>query len=731
MTFEPLLPEGTSVQVIAPDMPLRPLDYKAPEGGVRPGAFVEVPLGPRRVKGVVWGPGAGDFPLEKLKAISNVLDAPPLPRDLRDFLERAAGYTLTPLPLMVRLATRVPGLGDPPQMRRLLRATGHRPEKLTEARARVLDALEEFGGAALPLADLTRAAGVGSSVVKGLISMGAIREEEVAKDAPYPRLDPARPGRPLSEDQAAAAESLRQGLRSGSYGTTMLKGVTGSGKTEVYLEAVAECLAIGKQALVLLPEIALTADFMARVEARFGARPGEWHSGMTTTERRRLWKMCAEGGVGMVAGARSALFLPFQDLGLIVVDEEHDTSYKQEDGVYYSARDMAVLRASMGGARVVLASATPSLETWVNAHEGRYGRIDLLSRFGTAELPEMRAVDLRKSGLPSGKWIAPEVADAIQGRLQAGEQSLLFMNRRGYAPVTICRACGNQIACNHCDARMVEHRYLGKLVCHQCGDSRPVPPECPSCHVEGKLVAIGPGVERMAEEAQALFPEAKVKILSSDLYTSSRALKADIEAIAGGEGDIIVGTQIVAKGHNFPLLTLVGVVDADLGLQGSDLRAAERTFQLMRQVAGRAGRTGRRGLALLQTHQPEHPVIRAILSGDEEGFWRTEAEARKLHAMPPYGRLAGIIITANDPKVAFDIGNHLARSARPLQAIGAEVWGPAPAPIARIEGRHRVRLLIKASRRAPLQAALTDWLKGLKLPANARVAVDIDPQSFL
>jgi len=712
-------------------MPLRPLDYKAPEGGVRPGAFVEVPLGPRRVKGVVWGPGTGDFPLEKLKAISNVLDAPPLPQDLRDFLERAATYTLTPLPLMVRLATRVPGLGDPPQMRRLLRATGQRPEKLTEARARVLDALEELGGAALPLAELTRAAGVGSSVVKGLISMGAIREEEVAKDAPYPRLDPSRPGRPLSEDQAAAAESLRQGLRSGRYGTTMLKGVTGSGKTEVYLEAVAECLAMGKQALVLLPEIALTADFMARVEARFGARPGEWHSGMTTTERRRLWKMCAEGGVGMVAGARSALFLPFQNLGLIVVDEEHDTSYKQEDGVYYSARDMAVLRASMGAARVVLASATPSLETWVNAHEGRYGRIDLLSRFGTAELPEMRAVDLRKSGLPSGKWIAPEVADAIQGRLQAGEQSLLFMNRRGYAPVTICRACGNQIACNHCDARMVEHRYLGKLVCHQCGDSRPVPPECPSCHVEGKLVAIGPGVERMAEEAQALFPEAKVKILSSDLYTSSRALKADIEAIAGGEGDIIVGTQIVAKGHNFPLLTLVGVVDADLGLQGSDLRAAERTFQLMRQVAGRAGRTGRRGLALLQTHQPEHPVIRAILSGDEEGFWRTEAEARKLHAMPPYGRLAGIIITANDPQLAFDIGNHLARSARPLQAIGAEVWGPAPAPIARIEGRHRVRLLIKASRRAPLQAALTDWLKGLKLPANTRVAVDIDPQSFL
>lgn len=722
---------GVAVQVIVPDMPLRPLDYRAPEGGVAAGSFVQVPLGPRKVNGVVWGPGAGGYPLEKLKPVAAVLDAPPLPADLRGFLERAAAYTLTPLPLMVKLATRVPGLGDPPQMRRLIRATGTTPDKLTEARTRVLEALAELGGAALPLADLCRAASVGSSVVKGLITQGALREEEVPKDAPYPRLNPALPGRPLSDDQAGAANILRGGLRAHSYGTVMLKGVTGSGKTEVYLEAVAECLAQGRQALVLLPEIALTADFMARVEARFGARPGEWHSGMTSTERRRLWKMCAEGGVGMVAGARSALFLPFRDLGLIVVDEEHDTSYKQEDGVYYSARDMAVLRAAMGSARVVLASATPSLETWVNADEGRYSRIDLHSRFGTAELPEMRAVDLRKSGLPNGRWIAPELAQAVEGRLAAGEQSLLFMNRRGYAPVTICRACGQQVACNHCDARMVEHRYLGRLICHQCGDTRPVPKECPSCKVEGKLAAIGPGVERMAEEAQALFPQAKVKILSSDLYTSSRALKADIEAIAAGEGDIIVGTQIVAKGHNFPLLTLVGVIDADLGLQGSDLRAAERTFQLMRQVAGRAGRTGRKGLALLQTHQPEHPVIRAILSGDEEGFWRTEAEARRVMSMPPYGRLAGIIITANDPQVAFDIGNHLARSTQPLQAIGAEVWGPAPAPIARIEGRHRVRLLIKASRRAPLQAALAEWVGKLKLPANARVAIDIDPQSFL
>jgi primosomal protein N' (replication factor Y) len=724
------LPAGSTVTVLTPDMPLRPLDYLS-EAPVAPGAFVVVPLGPRQVVGVVWGPGSGGFDRARLKPVSAVLDVPPMQDGLRNFLTRAADYTLTPLPAMLRLATRVPGLADPPAMRRLIRATGKPPARATEARARVLAVLADLGGAGLPLADLCREAGVGTSMVKALVEQGVLAVGEVPRDAPYPRLDPAASGPGLTPDQAAAAAVLRGGLRAGGYGTTLLKGVTGSGKTEVYLEAVAEVLAQGRQALVLLPEIALTEGFLTRVDSRFGARPGEWHSGVTAAERRRLWAMAATGGVGLVVGARSALFLPFRDLGLIVVDEEHDTSYKQEDGVLYHARDMAVLRASLEGARVVLASATPSLETWVNAQAGRYGRVDLTARFGPQDLPEMRAVDLRAAGLPANRWIAPDLAQAVTARLAAGEQALLFLNRRGYAPVTICRACGHQIGCDQCDARMVEHRFQQRLVCHQCGANRPIPTACPACGVEGRLAAIGPGVERMAEEAATLWPEARVKILSSDLYSSARALKEDIAAIAAGEADIIVGTQIVAKGHNFPLLTLVGVIDADLGLQGSDLRAAERTFQLMRQVAGRAGRAERPGVALLQTHQPDHPVIRAILSGDEEAFWAAEAAARQAAGMPPYGRLAGIILSGTDAQATFAAAEALVRAAAPLHAIGAQVWGPAPAPIARVRGRHRVRLLVKAAKGAPLQPAIAAWVGSVRLPPAIRLAIDIDPQSFL
>jgi primosomal protein N' (replication factor Y) len=588
-----------------------------------------------------------------------------------------------------------------------------------------------MGGAGLTLGELSAAAGVSPGVVKGLVGAGAVLEQEAPRDAPFPRLDPARPGPVLSAAQAEAAARLVAGVAGGRYGTTLLKGVTGSGKTEVYLEAVAACLARGRQALVLLPEIALTAEFLARVEARFGALPGEWHSGVTQTERRRVWKMCGEGGVQLVVGARSALFLPFRDLGLIVVDEEHDTSYKQEDGVLYNARDMAVLRASIEEAQVVLASATPSLETWANAEAGKYARLDLPGRFGAADLPEMRAIDLRAETMEPGRWISPTLAAAVVERIGRGEQALLFLNRRGYAPVTVCRACGHQIGCDHCDARMVEHRFQGRLVCHQCGATKPMPEACPSCGVAGRLAPVGPGVERLAEEVAARFPEARVAVLSSDLFGSARALKEAIAGIAAGAADIIIGTQIVAKGHNFPLLTLVGVIDADLGLQGSDLRAAERTFQLMRQVSGRAGRGERPGLALIQTAQPAHPVIRAILSGDEESFWRAEAREREALAVPPYGRMAAIILSSPDVQEVFDFGAALAARTGPLAAVGAQVFGPAPAPIARIRGRHRVRLLVKAPKGAAIQPALAAWVAQVRRPANLRLAIDIDPQSFL
>lgn len=722
-------PESARVAVLTAEPIGRPLDYLAPEGGCYPGAFVEVPLGPRRVVGVVWGPGEGRFATEKLRPVGRVLDVPPMRAELQAFLIRMADYTMTALPGVLRLATRTPGLFDAPGARRIYRLCGPVPERLTEARQKVVAALQAQGGAGFYLTELAQLAGVTPQVVKGLVAMGVLSEAEQPRDLPYPRLDPVMPGKALSVDQAAAAAALRAGA--GDFGVTLLKGVTGSGKTEVYLEAVAECLARGRQALVLLPEIALTSEFLARVEARFGARPGEWHSGATQSERRRLWRMVASGGAQMVVGARSALFLPFQDLGLIVVDEEHDTSYKQEEGALYHARDMAVLRASLAGAQVVLASATPSLESWVNAASGKYRRIDLQNRFGVSELPQMRPIDMREERIEAVHWISPSLVGAVQATLSRGEQAMLFLNRRGYAPVTLCRACGQQIGCDQCDARMVEHRFLKRLVCHQCGETKPIPTVCPSCGVEGKLAPVGPGVERLAEEVAERFPAARVAVLSSDLFGSARALKEAVESIAQGGADIIIGTQIVAKGHNFPRLTLVGVIDADLGLQGSDLRAAERTFQLMRQVAGRAGRAEKAGLALLQTYQPEHPVIRAILGGDEEAFWRAEAEGRRAVGVPPFGRMAGIILSGPELEPLFDLGTALARNDAPLRRVGAQLFGPAPAPIARVRGRHRVRMLIKAEKTAPLQAAIKAWLRGVKLPASVRLAVDIDPQSFL
>ncbi|WP_299130257.1 primosomal protein N' [uncultured Amaricoccus sp.] len=722
--------EGAAVAVLTAEGLDRLLDYRAPEGGVSVGEFVEAPLGPRRVLGVVWGPGEGGYAPEKLRPIGRVLDAPPLRPAMRAFLIRAADYTLTPLTHMLRLASRAPGLGAPPAARPLLRLSGAAPDRMTAARARVLAAFAEYGNLGFAPGELARLAGVSGAVVKGLETQGVILREAAPRDAPLPRLDPGAPARELSPDQARAAARLRTAARAGIYSTTLLKGVTGSGKTEVYLEAVAETLRAGRQALVLLPEIALSVEFLGRIEARFGARPVEWHSGVTQALRRRGWHAVASGEAQLVVGARSALFLPFAELGLIVVDEEHDGSYKQEDGALYHARDMAVLRASIEGAAVVLASATPSLESWANAAAGKYARLDLPERFGVARLPEMAAIDMRLDPPEPGRWISAPLAAAVSERLAAGEQALLFLNRRGYAPLTLCRACGQQVGCDHCDARMVEHRFRGRLICHQCGATKPIPVKCPSCGTEGKMTALGPGVERLAEEAEALWPEARRAILSSDLADGARALKERIEIIAAGGADLVIGTQIVSKGHNFPYLTLVGVIDADLGLQGGDPRAAEKTFQLIRQVAGRAGRAERPGAALIQTHQPEHPAIQAILSGDDEGFWQAEAAARRSAGIPPYGRLVGVIVTGADEARVWDAARALGQGAQPLWAAGAELYGPAPAPIARVRGRHRVRLLVKAPKSAPLQPALRAWVAATPIHSSVRVAIDVDPQSF-
>ena len=707
------------------------LDYFAPNGGCQLGAFVEVPLGKRAVLGVIWEKGTGDLDHFKIKKVTRVLDITPMREEFRKFLVSAARYTLTPTSAMLRSATRVPNLLDPLLMQKVYRFSDANPKPLTEARSRVLKLMREHRDHSLILRDIENKAKVSASVIKGLVKLGALAEEERRVDQPFPDLDLSKSRKLLTDEQKTAVQDLCKEIRNGDYGTTLLQGVTGSGKTEVYLEAIAEVVGMKRQALVLLPEIALTGEFLNRVNARFGVFPAEWHSGMTATERRRIWHMVSEGNAQLVVGARSALFLPFKNLGLIVVDEEHDSSYKQEEGIFYNARDMSVLRASIGQGHVILCSATPSLETWVNAECAKYRKLTLKKRFGDSALPNIFAIDMRTEECEPQKWISPSLRQRIADRLNVGEQTLLFVNRRGYAPVTLCRACGGQVSCSHCDARLVEHRLLNRLQCHQCGVSIPIPTSCSICGAEGKLVAIGPGVERLAEEVKEYFSKARVVVLSSDMYNSIQELKATISAISRGEADIIIGTQLVAKGHNFPALTLVGVIDSDLALQGSDLRAAERTFQLIRQVVGRAGRADKPGEAVLQTYQPEHPVIRAILSSDDEAFWTAEIAERKASGMPPFGRLVSIILSGREEDAVYDIANNLVRQSKPLQHIGAQIFGPAPAPIARIRGRYRVRLLVKAKKKITLQPALSRWIAMVKLRGDIRLNVDIDPQSFM
>ena len=540
---------------------------------------------------------------------------------------------------------------------------------------------------------------------------------------------PEHPGPVLSEAQGAAAGALCEAVAAREFSVTLLQGVTGSGKTETYFEAIAEVLRQGRQALVLLPEIALSAQWLGRFERRFGVEPAVWHSDLGPARRRDTWHAVARGEAKIVVGARSALFLPFPDLGLIVVDEEHESSFKQEEGVTYHARDVAVVRARLCGAPIVLASATPSLETVANVEWGRYRHLDLPDRHGGALMPSLALVDLRDAPLERGMFLAAPVVDAVRATLGRGEQAMLFLNRRGYAPLTLCRHCGHRMQCKYCSAWLVEHRGRRSLICHHCGHTAPRPRLCPACEAEDSLAAIGPGVERIAEEAGALFPEARILVMASDLISSASAAAKAVAAIEAREVDLIIGTQMVAKGWHFPHLTLVCVVDADLGLAGGDLRAGERTLQLLYQVAGRAGRAEAPGQVLLQTYNPDHPVMQALVAGDFSGFMACEAAMRRPGHWPPFGRLAAIIVSSEQEREADRVAGELARAAP--RGDGVEVLGPAPAPLALLRGRFRRRLLLKATREVPVQKLLHAWLAGVPVPRGVRVDVDVDPVSFM
>ncbi|HLO78368.1 MAG TPA: primosomal protein N', partial [Magnetospirillum sp.] len=555
----------------------------------------------------------------------------------------------------------------------------------------------------------------------------ALERVDIRRPPTFLPPDLSRPAPELSEGQQAAADALVAAL-DGGFSVQVIDGVTGSGKTEVYFEAVAAALARGRQVLVLLPEIALSAQWLKRFTHRFGVPPAEWHSELSDAKRRETWRAVASGEARVVVGARSALFLPYADLALVVVDEEHDAAFKQEDGVSYHARDMAVVRARLGGVPAVLASATPSLETLANIQAGRYVRLHLPDRHAGAALPDIRPVDLRRHPPPRGMWLSPVLVQAIEETFAAGEQAMLFLNRRGYAPLTLCRKCGHRLQCPHCTAWLVEHRLAGRLVCHHCGHFIRPPAKCPECEAEDSFAACGPGVERIAEEAAHRFPGARVALMASDTVTGPHAAAEFVRQVADHEIDLLIGTQIVAKGYHFPMLTLVGVVDADLGLEGGDLRAAERTHQLLSQVAGRAGRAERPGRVLLQTYQPDHPVMRALISGDRDGFIASEADTRRVAGMPPYGRLAALVVSGPDANLLDDFTRRLARAAPRSDFL--QILGPAPAPLALLRGRHRRRFLIKAPRSVNLHSALRDWLSAVVPSGGIRVQVDVDPYSF-
>ncbi|WGR99688.1 primosomal protein N' [Bradyrhizobium sp. ISRA443] len=719
------------VDVLVPVALNQTYSYRIPRGmALAPGDVVCVPLGPREVVAVVWAENANPDPRlhNRLKDVSEKLDIPPLKAELRQLVDWVSNYTLSARGMVLRMTLRMGENLGPERTRLGVRLVGEAPRRLTPARRRVIEVLSD--GLLHGKSEAAREAGVSSGVIDGLVDEGTLTVEAMPPPQAPPPPDPSYAQPDFSREQRSAVDVMRTLAASGSFHVALLDGVTGSGKTEVYFEAIAENIRRGKQSLILMPEIALTGQFLDRFAQRFGVRPLEWHSELTPRTRARNWAAISEGKAPVVVGARSALFLPYADLGLIVVDEEHDQAYKQDDGAHYHARDMAVVRAHIARIPIVLASATPSVESEVNARKGRYQRVALPSRFGGQHMPHIEAIDMRRAPPPRGRFISPPLAEQIRHAIERREQALLFLNRRGYAPLTLCRACGHRFACTICDAWLVDHRFRQRLVCHHCGFSMPRPNICPHCAAEESLVAVGPGVERLQEEAASIFPEARTMVLSSDLITSIETMRSELNEIAEGRVDIIIGTQLVAKGHNFPRLNLVGVVDADLGLSNGDPRAAERTFQLLNQVVGRAGREQGRGVGYLQTHQREHPVIKALIANDREAFYASEIEIRERTGYPPFGRLASLIVSAGDRPTAEGFARKLAAVAPLDERI--QVLGPAEAPLAVIKGRYRFRLLVKSLRNVDLSQYLREWLAaGPKTKGNLKLEVDVDPQTFL
>ncbi len=713
-------------QILFPVNVETPFDYLVPHGmSVSVGDFVYAPIGKQMKLGVVWG--LADYQGgRELKEIAQVKPTRPLSAVMVEFVNWTAKYNCASLGMVLRMIIRSHKALDPSQMVTQYKPSGTLPVKMTPARQSILDRGGPFPARASEIAER---AGVSAGVVKGFASAGGLVIEEGPVDPPFGTPCTDMTGIDLTDAQIRAADGLASQVRKRAFNVSLLDGVTGSGKTEVYFEAVSEAMKDGGQALVLVPEIALTQAGMARFKARFGVEPAPWHSALGDAARRRTWREVAQGRAQLVVGARSALYLPFTDLRVVIVDEEHDTSYKQEEGVIYNARDMAVVRGMLGKHAVVLASATPSLESLVNARNGRYAHFVLPERPGAITLPHIALVDLKEDKPEKGDYLSAPLIAATANVLERGEQAMLYLNRRGFAPMIICNMCGEKLRSPDTDSWLVEHRRTGRAMCHLTGFSMPMPRSCPACKNDDCLVSVGPGVERVAEEAQRHFPEAHIEIFSSDTAGSAEEIRARMARMTSGEIDILIGTQMVVKGHNFPRLTFVGVVDGDLGLAGGDPRAGERTFQTLVQVAGRAGRADKPGHALIQTHQPDHEALIALAAGDRERFISAELAMREMLGLPPYGKLAAVIFSGLDLKLTEQTAKSFVMKAP--RAEGIEILGPSEPPIGRLRGQFRRRILVQAEQNVNLSAYMQAWRRNVKTPPKIKIQIDIDPQSFM
>ena len=700
------------------------------------GQMVLVPFGREEHVGIVYKIGkSANIDDKKIKPIKQVINLPLISHKVIMFIEKVANYNFAPKGLVLKMVLGQKTNQLPKQKVQLLGLNIKDKNldgiRITENRRAVFEFLSNEKEFEKEL--IIEKTGVSEAVINAMIKSGFLYKKDILinEESELQKINLNKHVE-LTYEQQNASDILIKKVNNG-FSATLLDGVTGSGKTEVYFEAVAEALSLNKQVLVLVPEISLTTQWLKRFEKRFGVTPYIWHSEVSIKDKAKTWKAVSLNNAKVVVGARSSLFLPYADLGIIVVDESHDHSFKQESLVNYQGRDMAVLRAHLEQIPIILSTATPDLETIVNVEEEKYDIVKLRKRYAKATLPEIKIIDIKKDKPQKGSWgvsfIAPTLVDELKNNLERGEQSMLFLNRRGYAPLLICRDCGHRIQCPNCTSWLSEHRITGEVICHHCGFKMFTPKRCPNCASEDGLTACGPGVERIAEEVKNRFPTARVEILSSDITTNYKEISEVIRKTSNKEVDILIGTQILAKGHNFPDLTLVGVIDADLGLMGTDLRSTEQTFQLLSQVAGRAGRGEKKGFVYLQTLYPDNLVLDAVIKHDREAFIDIEKSSRLLLKMPPYGKLAAIIVSSTNNELAETTAYMLGKCAPRTDNI--QTFGPAPAPLNLLRGRYRYRLLLKTDKNVNIQKIVKIWTSMVKIKSNVRVDIDINPYSFM